>query len=180
VELTGTKFTSIIKLELLMLLILPIASILYWGFLWHTSSIPSAQFPYAQKMWPISAVSFSIWTQINNKGGATWILHAIKAPVIFSGLGVGMILYLITMAFKLPVLFFYGFMGGASQFPHNTIPTFIGALLSRFYFAKRFGAERWSLYAPVLLAGFFCGIGLMGMAAIAVALIAKTINYLPF
>jgi hypothetical protein len=179
-ELTGTKFTSVVKVEIFMLFVLPVASFLYWGFLWHTSSIPSAQFPYAQKMWPISAASVAIFSQINNRGGASWILHAIKYPVIGSGLGVGLVFYLITLLFKWPLLFFYGFMGGATQFPHNVAPTFVGALLSRYYFAKRFGAERWSLYAPVLLAGFFCGIGLMGMAAIAVALIAKTVNYLPF
>jgi hypothetical protein len=179
-ELTGTKFTSVIKLELLMLLIVPAASFIYWGFIWHTSSIPSAQFPFAQRMWPITATSFAIWSQINNKGGAAWILNAIKPGVIGAGLGLGVILYIAMLVFKLPLLFFYGFMGGATQFPHNTIPTFLGGCLSRFYFGKRFGVERWRLYAPVLLAGFFCGIGLMGMAAIAIALIAKTVNYLPF
>jgi hypothetical protein len=36
------------------------------------------------------------------------------------------------------------------------------------------------MYAPVLFAGFACGMGLVGMAAIALALISKTVNYLPF
>jgi hypothetical protein len=35
-------------------------------------------------------------------------------------------------------------------------------------------------YAPVLLAGFFCGMGLVGMFAIALALIAKSVSVLPF
>jgi hypothetical protein len=180
IELTGNKFTSVIKLEALMLLILPIASFAYWGFLWHTSTIPSAQFPYAQKMWPIQATAFSIWTQINNKGGAGWVLKCIKPGLIGGGVTVGLLFYAIMSVAKLPIMFFYGFMSGATQFPHNTIPPFVGGCLGRFYFAKKLGVERWSLYAPVLLAGFFCGIGLMGMAAIAIALIAKTINYLPF
>ena len=85
-----------------------------------------------------------------------------------------------TLLFKWPLLFFYGFIGGIGNLPHNTIPTMIGALLGRYYFAKRFGLERWQLYTPVLLAGFACGTGLIGMAAIALALIAKTVNYLPF
>jgi hypothetical protein len=180
VELTGNKFISIVKIEAWMILTVPIASFLYWGFLWHSTTIPSAQFPFAQKMWPITATMTSIWTQINNKGGAEWILNCIKPGLIGGGLGVGLLLYSLIVLFKLPLLFFYGFMGGATQFPHNVIPTFVGACLGRFYFAKRLGVERWSLYSPVLLAGFFCGIGLTGMAAIALALIAKTINYLPY
>jgi hypothetical protein len=53
-------------------------------------------------------------------------------------------------------------------------------MLGRYYFAKRLGMERWTMYGPVVLAGFACGTGLVGMAAIAFALIAKTINYLQF
>ena len=180
IELTGTKFTSILKLELFMLPLILITSFAYWGFLWKTNDIPSAQFPYAQKFWPLSVINLSIWTQINSGNGANWALHAIKAPVIGIGAAVAMGLYGATMLFKWPLLFFYGFIGNVSSLPHNTIPTFIGALLGRYYFAKRFGLERWQLYTPVLLAGFACGTGLIGMCAIALALIQKTVNFLPF
>ena len=180
IELTGTKFTSILKLELFMLPLILMFSFLYWGFLWHTNDIPSSQFPYAQKFWPLSVIQLSIWTQINSGNGATWALHAIKGPIIGIGATFAMALYGATLLFKWPLLFFYGFVGGIGNLPHNTIPTMIGALLGRYYFAKRFGLERWQLYTPVLLAGFACGTGLIGMAAIALALIAKTVNYLPF
>ena len=180
IELTGTKFTSIVKLELFMLPLILLFSFVYWGFLWHTNDIPSSQFPYAQKFWPLSVIQLSIWTQINSGNGATWALHAIKPPIIGIGAGAALALYGATMVFKWPLLFFYGFLGGIGNLPHNTIPTMLGALLGRYYFAKRFGLERWQLYTPVLLAGFACGTGLIGMAAIALALIAKTVNYLPF
>lgn len=180
IELTGTKFTSILKLELFMLPLILITSFAYWGFLWHTTDIPSSQFPFAQKFWPINAVMQAMWTQINAAGGAhSWVLRAIKRPLIGDGFVVGLALYGITAIFRAP-LFFYGLIGGIGQFPHYAIPTFIGALLGRYYFARRFGFERWNLYAPVLLAGFACGTGLIGMAAIAIALISKTVNYLPF
>jgi len=180
IELTGTKFTSILYLELFMLPLILITSFLYWGFLWHTNDIPSSQFPYAQKFWPLSVIQLSIWTQINSGNGASWALHAIKAPVIGIGAAAALALYGATMLFKWPVMFFYGFIGGIGNLPHNTIPTMIGALLGRYYFSKRFGLERWQLYTPVLLAGFACGTGLIGMSAIALALIGKTVNYLPF
>ena len=37
-----------------------------------------------------------------------------------------------------------------------------------------------ALLTPVLLAGFSCGTGLIAMCSIALALIAKSVNYLPF
>ena len=180
IELTGTKFTSILKLECFMLPLILLFSFIYWGFLWKTTDIPSAQFPYAQKFWPLSAISMAIWTQINAPGGANWAIHALKLPIIEIGGVVGLTLYGLTRMFSLPLLFYYGFIGGIGNFPHFTIPTFVGALLGRYYFARRFGVERWSLYTPVLLAGFACGTGLIGMAAIALALISKTVSYLPF
>jgi hypothetical protein len=180
VELTGTRFTSILKLELLMLPMLLVASFFYWGFLWHTTVIPSAQFPYAQNYWPLVAVQRAIWTQINLTGGSNWVVKAIKPRVIEYGVASTFLVYAATSVFKMPLLFFYGLIAGSSKLPHDAIPNFIGALLGRYYFAKRFGVERWSMYAPVLFAGFACGMGLIGMASIAFALISKTVNYLPF
>lgn len=180
IELTGTKFTSILKLEIFMLPLILIFSFLYWSFLWHTNPIPSAQFPYAQKMWPVQAVNTSIWSQINGHNGATWALHAIKPKIILAGGIFGLLGFGVSQAAGLPMLGYYGFMGGIGSLPHNAIPTFIGALLGRYYFARVIGRERWQLYTPVLLAGFACGTGLISMAAIALALIQKTVSYLPF
>ena len=56
----------------------------------------------------------------------------------------------------------------------------VGAMLSRFYFARRFGLHQWRLYGPVLLAGYACGTGLVGMTGIAMAIILKSVRVLPF
>ena len=82
----------------------------------------------------------------------------------------------LTRLLNAPGLFFYGFVGNLTNYPHNTIPMFVGALLGRYYFAKVVGRERWQMYAPVLLAGYSCGMGLIGMCAIALALISKTVS----
>jgi len=180
VELTGTKFSSIIKAELLMLPILLVGGLLYWQFIWNTSPVPSSQYPYAQKMWPIQATQRAIWSQINKEGGAAWVLDAIKPGVILGGGAVTLVLYGIMFALKAPMLAFYGAAGGSGALPHDTIPTLVGALFGRHYFAKRLGVERWTNYAPVLLAGFACGTGLVSMGAIALALISKAVQPLPF
>ena len=52
VELTGMKFTSLLKAELFMLPIVFGVSLMYWSFLWKLAPIPSESYPYAQLMWP--------------------------------------------------------------------------------------------------------------------------------
>jgi hypothetical protein len=112
--------------------------------------------------------------------GITWVREAINFPRIGTGVAIGLALYAAVKAMHAPELLFYGFIGGSGAFPHDVLPTFIGAWLGRKYFARRFGVDNWRMYTPVLLAGFSCGTGLIAMAAIALALIAKSVNYLPF
>ena len=72
-------------------------------------------------------------------------------------------------------------VGGLGAWPHQVIPTMTGALISRYYLANKFGGqEQWFKYAIVLNAGFACGIGLVGMAGVAVALINGAITQSPF
>ena len=64
--------------------------------------------------------------------------------------------------------------------PHWIITEVIGALLARYYFWNKYGQKQWRLYAPVLAVGFACGMALMGMAAISIALIQKSVSVLIF
>jgi len=52
--------------------------------------------------------------------------------------------------------------------------------LGRYHFQKRFGEERWRAYTPILLAGYSCGMGLVGMSSIALALISKAVSSIVF
>ena len=180
VELTGTKFTSILKAEAFTLPVILIASLLFWAFFWHTNPIPSPQFPFAQKFWPLHSTMRTIWITANQEGGNQWLMQALKPNImVLSGMG-ALGLYAGLVMFKIPVLYFYGLAGGVGALPHGVIPTFFGAMLGKYYFARRFGVEKWRMYAPVLLAGFSCGMGLMGMSSIALALISKSVSYLPY
>jgi len=180
-ELIGVRFNNIIKAEVLKLLIVLPASFIFWSFFWKTSPIPSAQYPFVQRMWPINATMASIWWTANKQSLAdNWLFRAIR-PSVIVGAGLGtFLLFGISNLFKLPILFFYGFMGGIQGAPMNTIPMFAGACLGRFYFRKRFGEVRWGQFAPVLAAGFACGTGLTAMTGIAFALITKSVNYLGY
>jgi hypothetical protein len=180
-ELVGVRFNNIIYAELAKLIIVLPASFIFWSFFWKTSPIPSAQYPYVQRMWPIDATMRSIWWTANKQSLAdNWLFRALR-PSVIVGAGVGtVILFGISSLFRLPVLFFYGFVGGIQGTPMTTIPMFAGACLGRYYFRKRFGEVRWGQFAPVLAAGFGCGTGLTAMTGIAFALITKSVNYLGY
>jgi hypothetical protein len=180
VELTGTKFTSVVKVEFLVLPIFLTASFIFWAFFWHTGAIPSSQHPFAQRFWPLSATYQAMFQTINKPDGPKWVLEGINMTRIGAGILAGLAMYGVFVAAKLPVLVYYGMIGGVGAWPADIIPTFIGAWLGKQYFSKRFGLDRWRNYAPVLLAGFSCGTGLIAMVAISLSLIAKSVNYLPF
>jgi hypothetical protein len=183
VELTGTKFTSILKAEALMFPLIMLASFAYWAFFWSGTPVPSNQFPYAQKYWPLQAQLQAVMMQVNNPAAGSeggWFREALKPSYIGFGTLGGLACYGLFSIFKLPLLFFYGFAGGLGLFPANTIPQFFGAWFGRKYMARRYGKENWYRYAPVLLAGFACGTGLISMVAISIALIAKAVAKVPY
>jgi hypothetical protein len=183
VELTGTKFTSILKAEALMLPLVIVTSFFFWGFFWNTNPLPSSMFPYAQRFWPLEATFQSVFMQINvprADGEANWFIKSIRGDYIAYGTAGGLAAYALSAVLKIPAMLFYGFAGGIGLFPANTVPQLIGAIAGRRYFAKRYGPENWTRFAPVLLAGFSCGTGLIAMVSISLALIARAVAKLPY
>jgi hypothetical protein len=182
VELTGTKITSVVKAELFLLVLMLNFSFVYWSFFWKGSEIPSSQYPYAQLYWPVNAFYTCLWATATdpNQHGSSFLLQSIKFPVIgYAGAG-ALALYLLLGAFKVPALWFYGLAGGFNSATTGAIPMFIGAILGRYYFARRFGVDRWRQYTPVLAAGYACGVGLIGMVSIGLTIIFKAVRSLPF
>jgi len=180
VELTGTKFTSIVKAQVLMVVVVLITSFVFWSFFWRTSPIPAPQFPYAQKFWPLDVTMRSIWLTANKPGSENFLLKALKPNLVVWGGVVAFGTFFVLSAARAPMLLFYGLVGGMGVIPHSTIPMFTGAMLGRFYFGRKLGVTKWTMYAPVLLAGFSCGMGLTAMSGVALALISKSVSYLPF
>lgn len=179
-ELTRTKFVSFVKMTAVVFVLTLFTSFLFWALIWRMGPIPSAMYPYVQKMWPFFAKYKALWATSTMEGGRSWLVDSITFSKVASGFGIGCLVYGITSAVGLPIVFFYGIVGGVAMWPHYTTVLLIGALLGRFYFAKKLGAKTWRRYTPVLAAGFYCGMGLIGMAAAAFALIAKSVTPLVF
>ena len=179
IELTGTSLRGIIKAELVVFPVVMISSLLFSQFIWRLAPIPSASYPYAQELWHLQALN-TLLMQTSTLEGNSLFFQALKASYVFSGLGLGLVMYMILSLLGLPVLLIYGVVRGLGQStPHGIILEVAGALLGRYYFHKRYGSM-WRQYAPVLLAGFACGMGLTGMFAMGFALILKSLSYMAY
>ncbi|MBI2300513.1 MAG: hypothetical protein HYU66_16510 [Armatimonadetes bacterium] len=179
VELTGTRFTSILWAEIWMFPIVLTASFVYWQFLWKLAEIPSVQYPYAQKFWQLASLNSALWYTATAEGNA-FLLKALKWQVAAIAGGSAFVAYQVFSFFKLPITMIYGVIRGLGYLPLSILPEIVGAVIAQFYLIPRYGAKQWKLYATVLCAGFSCGMGLIGMACVAVAMIQRSVSQLPF
>ena len=97
-----------------------------------------------------------------------------------AGTAVGLASYVILSILGLPILLVFGYVRALTTIPHWMVTEIIGALLARYYFWNKYGRKEWRTYAPVLAVGFACGMALMGMASISIALIQKSVSVLIF
>lgn len=179
VELTGTKFSSLIKAELLVLPLSLICGFVFWSLIWKMGPIPSPAFQYAQTYWHLIALRQCLWYSAT-LGGDSLFHEAIKGVWIGGGFAFAGGSFLLLSWLRLPVSLIYGFVRGLSSLPHLLIPEMVGALLARYVLEKRFGQRTWRQFAPVLLAGYACGMGLIGMSAVAIALISKSVTQIRY
>ena len=179
IELTGTSIRGIIKSEIVVFPIVMIASLLFSQFIWRLAPIPSSAYPFAQEIWHLQALN-TLLMQSSTLEGSAAFYQALNFVYVLAGVGLGVIMYAILTLFGLPIMLVYGMVRGLGQtLPHAHILELAGALLGRFFFFKRYGAM-WRQYAPVLLAGFSCGMGLTGMFAMGVTLILKSLGRLAY
>jgi hypothetical protein len=179
IELTGTSLRGIIKSEIVVFPVVMVASLLFSQFIWRLAPIPSGSYPYAQEMWHLQALN-TLLMQTSTLEGSSLFYQALNFNYISGSLVFGVLLYGVLMVLGLPILLIYGVVRGLGQStPHGMVLEVAGALLGRFVFLKRYGTM-WRQYAPVLLAGFACGMGLSGMFAMGFALILKSLGRLAY
>jgi len=179
IELTGTSIRGIIKAEIVVFPVVLVSSLLFSQFIWRLAPIPSSNYPYAQELWHLQALN-TLLMQTSTLEGNSLFFEALKGSYVLSGLGFGLVTYVFLSILGLPVLLIYGVVRGLGQSaPHGFILEVVGAFLGRFFFLKRYGTM-WRQYAPVLLAGFSCGMGLTGMFAMGLTLILKSLGRLAY
>ncbi|MBT3343930.1 MAG: hypothetical protein HN712_17515 [Gemmatimonadetes bacterium] len=117
---------------------------------------------------------------IQRSSDEPWLFRAIKPNIIMAGTAVGLLSYILLSVLGLPILLVFGYVRALTTIPHWMVTEIIGALLARYYFWNKYGRKEWRTYAPVLAVGFACGMALMGMASISIALIQKSVSVLIF
>jgi len=192
-ELTGTNFWSYVKANLVIVPLSFVLSFLFWWFIWHSSAIPSENFPWAQKMWDLAAKNQVLtYSMTLPSGGAQPLFFQALQPNVAGGGYIGgavvagsalvftIIMFSILSILNLPTMAIYGFITGVGAAPHGLIFIIFGALLGRFYFQKRYGQTQFLQMAPVIVAGYGTGVGLIALIGVAFNLIIKAISPAPF
>ena len=171
-ELTGTKIISQIKTMLVALPIVLICVLLFSQLFWSMAEIPSDSYPYAAKMWDLTAKNTCLMISATMEGGSKF-MEAWNWGYFVWGLSLALVGLILLSLFGLPTLLIYGIVRGMGvAMPATMFLEVTGALIGRFYLRKKFG-DMWMKYAPVLLAGYACGMGLIAMASVALTVLTK-------
>jgi len=178
-ELTGTRFRSIWKSVLALFPIILICTILFSSFIWGLAELPSAVYPYSQKMWELGAANSCV-VYSSTTGDYSIFEDAFKWKNVLVGAGFGTLIFGVLTHLGSPIFLVYGLVRGLGQsLPHIIIPQFIGALIGHYYFRKKLGLK-WRQYGPVVAAGFACGMGLVATVGVGITFLSKAVVALPF
>lgn len=183
-ELTGVRFWSLIKTEVVAIPVLILLSFVFWAFIWKANAVPSDAFPAAQVNWELRTKNDALlFTSTFVAPGETEasikdseFMRAIHPKVIAVGFGGTALAFIAAGIFGLPTLLLYGFIRGLGQFPHVMMLEIVGAMLGRFYLERRFGRDEFRRTMPTVLAGYFTGVGLIGMGTIALRLVQQAVQ----
>jgi len=176
-ELTGTKFTALIKAEALTYPLMIVSTLFFAQFIWSMGPVPSELYPFANEFWELQAYQQGlIATSTLPDAGISPFREAFRFDYVFAGLGGALLLYAALAHFNLPVFLVYGLIRGLDQsLPHAIIPTVVGALIGKYGCRKWFG-DMWPQYRIVFAAGFGAGMGLAVMLALGVVFMVKSVN----
>lgn len=179
-ELTRTRFSSMLKAELLVIPIMMVASFVFWSYIWSLDPIPSEKYPLISTMWPAQAKMAALWSTARSSG-ADFLIHALK-PEIIGTFAVGTLVVMGGFSLAgISLQYVYGFIAGSNTgIVHVMFLGLIGAILGRYVFAPRFGEQNFRRYVPVLLAGYACGAGLVGMLSMAIVFLQRSVTSLPY
>jgi hypothetical protein len=189
-ELTGVRFWSLLKTELVAIPLLFVLSLVFWAFIWRSDAVPSDLFPAAQVNWELAAKNqvLLLSSTFVPEGESpenvdvmdSPFMAAIHPETIGAGFAGCIALYAALSMLGLPIMLVYGIIRGLGQLPHFMILELVGAIIGRFYFQRKYGPRAFLTHAPALLAGYLSGVGLVSMIVMALMLIKSAISSAPF
>ena len=174
-ELLGCKFTSLWKAQFYLYPIIVVSTLLFSSFIWSLAEIPSAVYPYTTEIWEFSAKNTCLLYS-STLGEYSQFSEALGLWRFVSGLATGGVVMGVLGWFGAPTMLFFGVVRGMGQvMPHSVIPNFIGALIGRFYFERKYGRE-WRKMILLVYSGFGVGMGLISILAVGFVFLAKAVS----
>jgi len=177
-ELLGTSFWSLWKAKLILWPIVVISMIGFSSFIWSLNDVPSSVYPYTQMMWEFEAKNACLLYS-STLGEHSLFHEALSVEKISAGFGIGMLIYVVLATLNAPTMLFYGLVRGVGGIPHGIIIEFVGALVGRYYFKKKFG-KKWLKMVPIISAGYMVGAGLISMVGIGIVFLFKSTSTVPY
>ena len=149
--------------------------ICFSSFIWGLAEIPSAVYPYTMEIWDLNAKNTMLLYSAT-LGEYSQFKEALGLGRFLSGFGAAAVLMSILGWFGAPTMLFFGMVRGLGQTtPHSVVPNFIGALIGRFYFERKYGRE-WRKMIPVVSSGFFVGAGLVSILSVGFVFLSKAVS----
>lgn len=174
-ELLGCKFGSIWKAQILLFPVIILSTIFFSSFIWGLAEIPSAVYPYTVEIWDLTAKNTCLLYSAT-LGEYSQFREALGMGRFLAGFGSAAVLMTILGWFGAPTMLFFGMVRGLGQTaPHTVIPNFVGAMIGRFYFERKYGRE-WRKMIPVVSSGFFVGTGLISILSVGFVFLAKAVS----
>ena len=174
-ELLGCKFTSIWKAQFYLYPLIVISTLFFSSFIWSLAEIPSAVYPYTTEIWEFNAKNTCLLYSAT-LGEYSQFSEAFGFVRFISGFAAGGMVMGVLGWFGAPTMLFFGVVRGMGQtMPHSVVPNFIGALIGRYYFERKYGRE-WRKIIPLVASGFFVGTGLISILAVGFVFLAKAVS----
>ena len=174
-ELTGTKIISQIKTLLLTMPIVVIASFFTSEILWRMAPVPSAAYPWTERMWELQLRGQCLMLTSTLEGGSQF-LEAIHFPYALWGLVAGAVTFASLNMLGLPIMLVFGAVLGLNQgSPGAMFCSMAGAVVAKFYFKRKY-KDMWLKYMMVVMAGFGCGLGVTSMIAMSFNVISTMLK----
>ncbi len=174
-ELLGCKFASIWKAQFVLFPIIIVSSLVFSSFIWSLAEIPSAIYPYTEQIWDFAAKNACL-VYSATLGEYSQFTEALGWGRFLAGFGAAGAVMGLLGWFGAPTMLFFGVVRGLGQTaPHTVVPNFIGALIGKFVFERKWKRE-WRKMIPVLSSGFFVGTGLVSILSVGFVFLAKAVS----
>ena len=174
-ELLGCKFGSIWKAQIFLFPVIILSTVFFSSFIWGLAEIPSAVYPYTMEIWDLNAKNTCLLYSAT-LGEYSQFKEALGFGRFISGFASAAVLMSILGWFGAPTMLFFGMVRGLGQTtPHTVLPNFIGALIGKYCFERKYGRE-WRKMIPVVSSGFFVGTGLISILSVGFVFLAKAVS----